>query len=46
MTWSMDMTSVYNHAENVITSMMPLVTLIGGLSLGFVVISKITSAFR
>ena len=46
MTWTLDMSQIYAHAENVITSMMPMVYLTAGLSLGFVVVSKIISAFR
>ena len=46
MTWTLDMSQVYAHAENVINSMMPMVYLTAGLSLGFIVVSKIISAFK
>lgn len=46
MTWTLDMNQIYAHAENVISSMLPMVYLLAGLSLGFVVVSKIVSAFR
>ena len=46
MTWTLDMSQVYAHAENVISSMMPMVYLTAGLSLGFIVVSKIISAFK
>jgi len=46
LTFSLDMEVIYAHAENVITSMLPAVYLLAGLGLGFVVISKIVSAFR
>jgi hypothetical protein len=44
--WSLDMNAVFGYAENVITNMLPLAYLTGGLSLGFVVISKIIGAFK
>ena len=46
MTWTLNMSEIYAHAGNVITSMMPMVYLTAGLSLGFVVVSKIISAFK
>ncbi len=46
MSWTLNMSQVYGHAENVISSMMPMVYLTAGLSLGFIVVSKIISAFK
>jgi hypothetical protein len=46
MTWSLTMSNVFTHAENVITSMLPAVYLMAGLSVGFVVVSRIIRAFK
>jgi hypothetical protein len=46
MTWTLDMEAVFGYAENVLNSMMPMVYVTAGLSLGFIVVSKIISAFR
>lgn len=46
MTWSLDMSEVFAYADNVISSMLPVVYVTAGLSLGFVVVSKIISAFK
>lgn len=46
MTWSLEMSTIYSHANNVITSMLPYAYLAGGLSLGFIAVNKIVSSFR
>ncbi len=46
MSWTLDMSYVFSYAENVITSMLPAVYLMAGLSVGFVVVSRIIRAFK
>jgi hypothetical protein len=40
------MTDVFAYAEDIVNAMMPVVYLAGGIGLGFVIVSKIISAFR
>jgi hypothetical protein len=40
------MTDVFSYAEDIVNAMMPVVYLAGGIGLGFVIVSKIISAFR
>ena len=44
--FSIDTTAIFGYASSIVTSMMPVVNVIAGLSLGFVVVTKIISAFR
>jgi hypothetical protein len=44
--FTLDMAEVFTYANNVVSKMLPVVYVTAGLSLGFVVVSKILSAFR
>jgi hypothetical protein len=46
MTFSIDVNQIFGYADDIVTAMMPVVYVVAGLSLGFVVVSKIISAFR
>lgn len=46
MSFSIDMDEVFGYAEDIVTAMLPIAYVAAGISLGFVVISKIISAFR
>jgi hypothetical protein len=46
MSISLDVTAIFGYAEDIINSMMPVVYVVGGVGLGFVVVNKIISALR
>lgn len=46
MSFSINMTSIFGYAEDIVNAMLPVAYVAGGIGLGFVVISKIISAFR
>lgn len=43
---SIDMDQVFTYAGQIVQAMMPVVLLTAGIGLGFVLVSKIISAFR
>jgi len=43
---SIDMSEVFGYAEDIVNAMMPIAYVSAGIGLGFVIISKIISAFR
>jgi len=43
---SISMDEVFDYAEAIVTAMMPIVYVSAGIGLGFVIVSKIISAFR
>jgi len=43
---SIDLSGMFEYAQQIITAMMPIVALIAGLSLGFVILNKIVGAVR
>ena len=42
----LDTNQLFHYATQMITSLMPVVYVIGGIGLGFVVVNRIISAFR
>ncbi len=46
MSFNITMTDVFAYAEDIVNAMLPVVYLAGGIGLGFVIVSKIISAFR
>jgi hypothetical protein len=46
MSFAITMSEIFNYAEQIVNSMLPVAYVAGGVGLGFVVISKIISAFR
>ncbi len=46
MTFSIDVSQIFGYADDIVSAMMPVVYVVAGLSLGFVVVSKIIGAFR
>ncbi len=46
MSFSIDMSSIFTYAEDIVNAMLPIAYVAGGIGLGFVVIGKIISAFR
>lgn len=46
LSFSIDMSSVFGYAGQIITAMLPVVYVAAGIGLGFIVVSKIISAFR
>lgn len=46
MSFSIDMAAIFNYADMIVNALMPVVLVVGGISLGFVVVGRIISAFR
>jgi hypothetical protein len=46
MSFSLNISSVFGYASDIINAMLPVVYVAAGLALGFVVVNKIISAFR
>jgi hypothetical protein len=46
MTITMNVNSIFTYAEDIVNSLLPVVYVVGGIGLGFVVINKIISALR
>jgi hypothetical protein len=46
MSFAITMSEIFGYAEDIVNSMLPVAYVAGGVGLGFVVISKIISAFR
>jgi hypothetical protein len=42
----MNVNSIFTYAEDIVNSLLPVVYVVGGIGLGFVVINKIISALR
>jgi hypothetical protein len=40
------MSDIFGYAEDIVNAMLPVAYVAGGIGLGFVIISKIISAFR
>jgi len=46
MSFDLDITKIFGYADDIIEAMLPVIYVVAGLSLGFVVVNKIISAFR
>jgi hypothetical protein len=46
MSFSLSISSIFNYADDIINAMLPVVYVAAGISLGFIVVNKIISAFR
>ena len=46
MTVSLDMAQIFTNANSIVTFMLPIIYVAAGISLGFVLVGKIISAFR
>ena len=46
MTISMDVSQIFTYAEDIIEALLPVVYVVGGIGLGFVVVNRIISALR
>jgi len=46
MTLDLDINEVFGYASDLVNSLLPVVYVSAGIALGFVVVSKIISAFR
>jgi len=46
MTFTLDIQQIFGNANQIITAFLPVVYVVAGIGLGFVVIGKIISAFR
>lgn len=46
MSFSINMDSIFGYADDIITALLPVVYVAAGIGLGFVIVSKIISAFR
>jgi len=45
-TITLSVASIFSYAEDIINAMLPVVYVVGGIGLGFVVVNKIISALR
>jgi hypothetical protein len=46
MSFSIDVSAIFGYADDIINAMLPVVYVVAGIALGFVVVNKIISAFR
>lgn len=46
MTLSLNMTSIFGYAQDIVEVMLPIVYVVAGIGLGFVIVNRIISAFR
>ena len=46
MSFSLNINEIFSYAGDIITAMLPVVYVVAGLALGFVVVNKIIGAFR
>ena len=46
MSFSLSISEIFAYADDIITAMLPVVYVAAGISLGFVIVNKIISAFR
>jgi len=46
MSLSLNISSIFSYADDIINAMLPVVYVAAGISLGFIVVNKIISAFR
>jgi len=44
--FTINIASIFGYAEDIINALMPVVYVAAGISLGFIVVNKIISAFR
>jgi hypothetical protein len=43
---SLNVASIFTYAESIVNSLLPVVYVVGGIGLGFVIVNKIISALR
>jgi len=46
MTINLDVSSIFTYASSIINSLLPVVYVVGGIGLGFVVVNRIIAALR
>ena len=46
MTISLNVSSIFTYAEDIINALLPVVYVVGGIGLGFVVVNRIIAALR
>jgi len=46
MTFTLNINEIFTNASSIITALLPVIYVVAGIGLGFVVVSKIISAFR
>lgn len=46
MSFDISMAEIFTYAEDIVNAMLPVVYVAGGIGLGFVIVTKIISAFR
>ena len=46
MSFSITISEIFSYADDIINAMLPVVYVAAGISLGFIVVNKIISAFR
>jgi len=46
MSFNIDISEIFGYADQIIQALLPVVYVAAGISLGFIVVNKIISAFR
>jgi len=46
MSFTIDISEIFGYADQIIQALLPVVYVAAGISLGFIVVNKIISAFR
>ena len=46
MSFNISIAAIFSYADDIINAMLPVVYVAAGISLGFIVVNKIISAFR
>jgi len=46
MTINLNVSAIFTYAESIINSLLPVVYVVGGIGLGFVVVNRIIAALR
>ena len=46
MTLSLDVSQIFTYAEDIVEALLPVIYVVGGIGLGFVIVNRIISALR
>jgi len=46
MSFTLNISEVFSYADDIVKAMLPVVYVAAGISLGFIIVNKIISAFR
>jgi hypothetical protein len=46
MSFTLDTNQIFTHADSIVEALLPVVYVVAGIGLGFVIVNKIIGAFR